>query len=144
MCKDLNIYRGTTFEGYISLTDMSGNCYLTSDGDELIFGVREGLASAAEANGESEDILRCVITPEDEIMGVYPFIFTPEQTMLPEKTYYYYAAVRFSDGEYYLVTAYSAFDVKNPGVISCTPEKNRISGIVPKDTKYRLQGGRNK
>lgn len=132
MYENLKVYRGTTFDGSIRLTDISGKPFLISQGDQIIFGVKKKLIPDIDTNKDPEDVLTKILTCEDEFMGEYPFKFTPDETKLPKDKYYYYVAVRFVDGDYYQVAPYSLFEVKLPIALSYHADDNKITGVVPR------------
>ncbi len=135
MYENLKVYRGTTFNGCIKLKDLFGEDFLISKGDKIIFGVKENIKLNPETNDEFDDILTKTITIDDEIMGEYPFKFSPKDTKLALKTYYYYVAIQFADGDYYQVAPYSSFEVKMPIGLSYSPNDNKIVGCVPRKSR---------
>ena len=131
MYENLYVYRGCTFDCSISLVDKKQNPYFLAKGDRLIFGVKDSLTVDTTSNTEPEDIIRKELTMDDAIAGKYCFKLSPEETCLPTRRYYYYAAIELADGDRYQIAPYSEFNVKMPYVL--TNDRNyEIIGQVPR------------
>ena len=131
MYENLYVCRGCTFDCSISLVDKKQNPYFLAKGDRLIFGVKDSLTVDTTSNTEPEDIIRKELTMDDTIAGKYCFKLSPEETCLPTRRYYYYAAIELADGDRYQIAPYSEFNVKMPYVL--TNDRNyEIIGQVPR------------
>ncbi len=129
--KSLFVYRGFTFDGIISLTDIQGKPFLISKGDEIIFGIKKSL----KAGGENDDNeLTITLNCDDEIMGEYPFKLTPEKTSVLSGKYYYYVSVNFADGDQYQAVPYSVLHADMTAALDYSPHNNKITGTIPRKT----------
>lgn len=94
----LIVRRGSSFFGRITVRDKEhGRVRLTGD-EKLVFTVRRTLEN------DPEPVIRCVMTPGDELEGGYVFMLTPEETDIPAGRYYYDIAVVGDNGGFYHIT----------------------------------------
>lgn len=104
---NLDIFRGTSFYGAITLKDENGNLFLISNNDKIIFGIKRD-----RFNVDGEYILKKILTSDNEINGVYTFTLTPEETSLFPCQYWYDVGVQFANGDFEIVIPCSEFNVK--------------------------------
>ena len=90
--------RASTFFGRIVLTDKENNTVLLTNTDKLFFSVMEKCC-----DNTGNHVIDKTITVDREFEGGYGFELTPEETDIPEGTYYYDIGVQRENGEFYHV-----------------------------------------
>lgn len=124
--KDLLIYTGSTFDGSIVIKDVHGEPFYISEGDEIIFFIKK-------VGNTTENPTQIILTCDDEIMGQYPFKLSSDDTEKMKGDYYYYAYIRFADGDYYQIIPYTPLHASVPyGILQYQEDKNKIYAQVPR------------
>ena len=87
------------------LKNENGEPLRLSAGEKIIFGIKRTPADSAY-------VVKNVLTSSDEVNGVYPISFTPEQLSVDPVWYYYDVGVQFTDGSFIKVIPKSLFDIR--------------------------------
>lgn len=101
--QDQKAYQKSSFFTSIALKDNAGNPLRLSEGEMIIFGIREFCGG--------DLIVKKVLTSDDEIGGVYPIVLSPEEMNVIPTRYYYDVSVQFTDGSFIKIVPKSNFDL---------------------------------
>ena len=129
--KDLFLYSGSTFVGSIILEDIHGHPFFISKEDKIFLFIKKIQKNSCETTIEPP--LTLTLTSDDEINGEYPFKLNPDTTRELNGDYYYYAYIRFADGDYYQIVPHTHLHASVPyGVIEYSENKNKLHARVPR------------
>ena len=127
LTKTLHLYKDATFYGTVIIKDIYGVRYLLSENEQVTF-----YTIKADDNNASPQVL-FTLTSDDEYTGKYPFKLTTDMTSELDGDYYYYAYIRFADGDEALIVPKAPLKVRIPdGVMSYGDNKNTVYAQVPR------------
>ena len=101
--QDVQCYRGTTYDDSITLQHENKEPVSLSSGDKIIYGIKPRYSDTC--------ILEKVLTLRDEINGVYPIHFTPEEMNIEPDEYEYDASIQTTDGNFVKIIPPSTFEI---------------------------------
>lgn len=125
------LYSGSTFDGCLSLKDIHDHTYFLSEGEQVFFFIEKKEHAYGSTPGDSS--IKLTLTKDDMINGKYPFMLSHKVTETMIGDYFYYAFIRFANGDYYQIVPHTLLFASKPCAgIDYWENKNTIYAKIPR------------